>query len=66
MLIKTVKELKDVISNLPDDMEVQGYDGSDRTCNISFWLHTKDTLSYEEINDGYNGVPPSIMIISTD
>lgn len=65
-MIRTIKELKEAIKNLPDDMLVQGYDGSDRECFITYWLMTEDTLTEEEINDGFDGVAPSIFVISTD
>lgn len=32
----------------------------------NYWLMTEDTLTEEEINDGFDGVAPSIFVISTD
>ena len=66
-MIRTIKELKEIIQNLPDDMEVMGYNGGngDLVC-ISHWILSESTLTEEEIRDGYpNGVIPT-LVISTD
>lgn len=64
MSIETIKELKEAIKNLPDDMLVQAYTGGNGNLYpISYWLITKDTLTEEEIKDGYpNGVTPTFVI----
>jgi len=41
-MIRNIKELKDAIKELPDDMEVCGYDGSDRECFIEYWIQKND------------------------
>ena len=41
-IINNIKELKDIINKLPDDMKVTGYDGSDRECFISCWIQEND------------------------
>ena len=64
MIIRTIKELKEVITNLPDDMRVMGYKGGNGDLVvISQWLISEDTLTKEEIRDGYpNGVTPTFVI----
>jgi len=64
MRLNNVKELKDFISDLPDDMILEGYDGTDKT-NFIIRTHiiTEDTLDQDEIEDGYpNGVTPTLVI----
>ncbi len=66
-MIRTIKDLKEIIKDLPDDMEVMGYNGGngDLVC-ISHWIISEKTLTEEEIRDGYpNGVTPT-LVISTD
>jgi hypothetical protein len=63
-MIKTVKELKEIINDLPDDMLVSGYCGGNGDLyGVGHWLITKDTLTEEEIKDGYpNGVTPTLVL----
>jgi len=66
-MIRTIKELKKIIQDLPDDMEVMGYNGGngDLVC-IDHWIISENTLTEEEIRDGYpDGVTPT-LVISTD
>lgn len=66
MIIRTVKDIKNIINNLPDDMLVAGYNGGDDLVCLSSWVISEDTLTKEEIEEGYpNGVEPT-LIISTD
>ena len=67
MTIKTVKELKEIIKDLPDDMEIGGYNGGngDLVC-VGYWIISEDTLTEQEIKDGYpNGVTPT-LVFDTD
>ena len=57
--ISTVKELKELIENLPNDMEVIGYDGSDRDCSINTWI-----LKADEVED--DSFTKDVLTISTD
>lgn len=59
--IRTVKELKEVIKDLPDDMEVEGYDGGDRPRPVSLYTHTPSKV---EIEDGCLDVTK--LIVDTD
>jgi hypothetical protein len=58
-LIKTIKELKEAIKDLPDEMLVEGYNGGDTPTNVTVWTIDKDEITDEDINDG-------IFVISTD
>ena len=61
-MIKTIKDLKEIIQNLPDDMEVMGYKGGYLWC-ISHWIISETTLTDEEKRDGYpNGVIPTFVL----
>jgi len=63
-MIKTIKDLKEIVQNLPDDMEVMGYKGGngDLWC-VSHWIISEETLTDEEKRDGYpNGVIPTLVI----
>ena len=66
-MIQTIKELKEIIQNLPDDMPVIGYNGGNGdSVPISHCIISEDTLTAEEIRYGYpNGVIPT-LVISTD
>jgi hypothetical protein len=63
-MIKTIKELKEIIKDLPDDMEVMGYKGGNGDLWwVSHWIISEDTLTEEEIKDGYpDGVIPTLVI----
>jgi len=57
-----IKELKEIIKNLPDDMQVLGSCGDQLYCPGHFIL-SEDTLTDEEIKDGYPlGVTPTFVI----
>lgn len=61
-----IKELKEIIKDLPDDMLVSGYNDYGDLVSFSYWLVTEDTLTDEEKRDGYpDGVTPT-FVISTD
>ncbi|MCK9445708.1 hypothetical protein M0Q50_02320 [bacterium] len=63
MNVYTIKGLKDVIKNLPDDMEVKGYkNGKEEMCIINTSLLSNKTITDEEIND--NDKP--ILVICID
>lgn len=59
-MIRTIKELKEIIQNLPDDMEVMGYNGGngDLVC-ISHWI-----ISEEDLDEDLDVKPT--LVISTD
>jgi hypothetical protein len=61
--IKTIKDLKESIKDLPDDMVVMGYRGGngDLYC-VSYWIFSEDTLSKEELAEYPNGVTPTLVI----
>ena len=62
-IIRTVKELKDVIKDLPDDMLVDGYTSGGYSAAVDYFIMTEDMLSEEEIRDGYpDGFKDKIMI----
>lgn len=66
-MIRTIKELKEIIQNLLDDMKVMGFNsGNGNLVCVSYWIIFESTLTKEEIRDGYpNGVTPT-LVISTD
>ena len=66
-MIQTIKELKNLIKDLPDDMDVMGYNGGNGDLVVlSHWIISKETLTEEEIKEGYpDGLTP-ILVISTD
>jgi hypothetical protein len=59
MLIRTVKHLKEFIAELPDDMQVYGYDGVDIARLISVWI-----LKADEVED--ENFTKDVLTISTD
>jgi len=63
-MIRTIKDLKEIIKDLPDDMEVMGYRGGNGDLYlVDFWIISEDTLTEEEIRDGYpNGVTPTLVL----
>jgi hypothetical protein len=64
MTIHTVKELKEFIKDLPDDMLVLGYKGGngDLYC-VDYYTLTEDTLTEEELREGYpDGVTPTLVV----
>jgi hypothetical protein len=52
--------LKAAIAELPDEMPVQGYDGSDRICPVS--VSVNDYSDYDVEGDK----PPPTLIIDVD
>jgi len=70
-IIRNIKELKDAIKELPDDMEVSGYDGSDQERLISYWVQDsekdiKDSMDEEEFNEMYPDGCKPFFVLSTD
>lgn len=61
--IKTIKDLKEIIRDLPDNMEIAGYKGGNGDLHyVSYWIISEETLTEEEIKDGYpNGVTPTLV-----
>lgn len=57
MIIRTIKDLKTAIENLPDDLAVEGYNGGDIPRLISYWIHDPNPESWYE---------KKAFIISTD
>jgi hypothetical protein len=50
MKIRTIKDLKELIQDLPDDVEVMCYNGGNGSLwPISHWIVSKDTLTEEEL-----------------
>jgi len=64
MGINNIKDLKEVIKDLPDDMEVMGYKGGNGDLwGVSYWIKSESTLTEEEIREGYpDGVIPTLVI----
>lgn len=62
--IRTIKDLKEVIKDFPDDMDVMGYRGGNGDLyRIGYWTITEETLSDEEKREGYpKGVIPTFVI----
>ncbi len=58
--IKNVGELRALIAELPDDMLVVGYDGSDHECSISWWTIPNNLSEIEE------KVEDLVLVLSTD
>lgn len=63
-MITTVKDLKNALSKLPDDMEVKGYKGGDgELYPVSAFIMSKETLTEEELQDGYpDGLTPVLVL----
>lgn len=66
-MINTVKDLKEVIQNLPDDMLIRAYNGGNGDIHpfSSHWILSKDNLTEEEIK-GYNHEVISTLVLSID
>lgn len=62
-IIRTVKDLKESIKDLPDDMLVKGYPDN-RGDSVSYFLMTKDMMTEEELNDGYPDGFQDMMMVS--
>ena len=63
-MINTIKDLKTLIHDLPDDMVVMGYRGGNGDLYpISHWIISDDTLTEDEKKDGYpTGITPTLVI----
>lgn len=63
-MIRNIKELKDIILKLPDDMEIMGYNGvNGDLCCVSYWINSDETLTEEEKHDSYpDGVIPTLVL----
>ena len=59
MYVKTIGDLKREIDSLPDDLLVEGYDGSGQPKMISVWVQ-----DYEDVET--KPKPDPVFIISTD
>jgi len=66
--IKTIKDLKEIINDLPNDMEVAIYNGGngDLLYSKGHWIISEETLTDEEIRDGYPEGVISTFVISVD
>ena len=54
MTIETIKDLKEMIKNLPDDMPVMGYKGGNGdSFPVGAFTLTKKDMTEEELKDGY-------------
>ena len=70
----TIGELKKLIKDLPDDMTVVGYDGSDYTdyTSVNFYVHdrTEDKVDLEEEKQkwwwGDKEIPDKVFVCNTD
>jgi hypothetical protein len=62
--IYTIKDLREAIKDLPEDMLVKGYKGGNGDLySVGSWIISKDTLTEEEIKGGYpEGVIPTFVI----
>lgn len=63
-MIRTIKDLKEIIKTLPDDMKVMGNNGKNgNLIGISHWIVSEDTLTKEVIRACYPmGVIPTLVI----
>ena len=63
MTIKTVKDLKELVKNLPDDMPVEGWKGNGVPYPVDGSVFLKSSLTEEELRDGYpNGFVDKLII----
>jgi hypothetical protein len=64
--INNIKQLKELIKDLPDDMPIKGYDGGNGSLyQVSYWINSKETLDEEELQsyiDAGESVP--LLVIS--
>ena len=66
-MISTIKELKDIIKDLPDDMEVTGYNGGNGDLvQLSSWFTSDEDLNEEELKDSHPNGFKATLVISTD
>jgi hypothetical protein len=62
-MISNIKDLKECIKDLPDDMLVRGCNETGNLYSISTLIISEDTLTEQEIKEGYpNGVTPTLVI----
>jgi len=59
MHVKTIGDLKREIDSLPDDLPIEGYDGSDQPKAISVWVQDFEDVETEP-------KPDPVFTISTD
>ena len=63
----TIKELKQLIKDLPDSMEIQWVDPRDGSLtNGSMYVMTKKDMTEEELNDGYPDGFLDYLVINPD
>jgi hypothetical protein len=63
MKIRTIKDLKELIQDLPDDVEVMCYNGGNGGLWPISWIVSKDTLTEEELLGCYpNGLIPKLVL----
>ena len=58
-----IKEFKEIINDLPDDMQVLGLCGNGVFHSVSHFIISEDNLTNEEIKNNYPlGVSPTLII----
>lgn len=49
-MIHTIKDLKEIIKDLPDEMEIDGYNGDGESYKVSHWTVKKDSNDEDDIS----------------
>ena len=60
MIVRTVKELKEFLDGIDENLPIEGYDGTDRRCAISVYTSHTYASEEEKLNT------KDYLIISTD
>jgi hypothetical protein len=65
-VINNIKQLKELIKDLPDDMLIKGYAGGDGSLyKIGYWIYSNETLDDEELQSFINaGESIPLLVIS--
>ncbi len=58
-MIKTVADLRAVLINLPNDMQIIGYDGFNDLCDVLVYVN-----DFKDVNDGSKPKPTLIIDVT--
>ncbi len=63
-MINTIKDLKEIIQNLPDDMLIRAYNNGNGDLHLidSHWILSKDNLTEEEMRGYLHEVIATLVI----